>query len=70
MELVRACTGIRFPSLAHTIGAEVVVHVDQLKAGNSVALNGTEVRLPRDQSSWVAGATLSTIQYSRTRQTD
>ena len=52
MVLAHGDTGILFPSQAHEGGANVVVHVSQLKDGNSVEGNDPDGRLPHDQSSW------------------
>lgn len=57
MVLAQGHTGILFPSLAHEGGTNIVVYVDQLEDGNSVAVNDPDGRLPRDQSSWTKGAT-------------
>jgi RES domain-containing protein len=57
MVLAQGHTGILFPSLVHEGGTNVVVYLDQLKDGNSVAVNDPDGRLPRDQSSWAKGAT-------------
>lgn len=53
-DLVRArgCTGILFPSQVNERGTNVVVYVDRLIDGNSVAVNDPDGRLPRDQASW------------------
>lgn len=45
-------TGILFPSQANTTGTHVVVYVDRLRDGNSIAVNDPGDRLPRNQSSW------------------
>ena len=51
--LAQGYTGILFPSQARDGGTNVVVYVDQIKDGNTVAVNDPDGRLPRDQSSWV-----------------
>lgn len=51
--LARGCTGILFPSLTHEGGTNVIAYPDQIKNGNSIAVNDPENRLPRDRSSWM-----------------
>lgn len=53
-DLVRAggFTGILFPSQTNERGTNVVVYVDRLIDGNSVAVNDPDGRLRRDEASW------------------
>lgn len=52
MVLAHGDTRILFPSQAHEGGTNVVVYSDRLKDGNSVTVNDSDGRLPRDMSSW------------------